>query len=533
MTRPLVSLVMLAGVLACGGPSPTNDAGVPDAGATADAGLATVDAGACGGDVTLTPGTVRTSSGAFTGQPAGATWAFRGLPYAEPPVGALRFRPPVARGCEAGPHTASAFGHVCPQRQSDGGVTGDEDCLTLNVWAPTSAMAAPVLVFLHGGGNVQGSSADPVYDGQTLATATHSVVVTLNYRLGALGFLTHPGLDAESDAGVSGNYGVMDQQLALRWVQENVAQFGGDPAKVLLFGESAGALDALVHFVAPGSAGLMRAVLSESGGLTTQRLAEAETEHAQVVTAMGCASAADVPACLRALSADTLAGFAAGVGPLDPSMHFRPVVDGVVLPDLQRALISRGAYNHVTLVLGSNADETSRMVPAITTDAQYQAQVQAYFGAASPQVLAHYPSSDFSTPRQALVRVTTDTLWTCATRQLARAVAAQAGQPVYRYFFSWHAPGAQGQVVGASHALELPFVFQSFSALGYTPAAGDTALSSTIEQHWGALAATGAPASGWPAWDASMDATLELNAPTAVLDGVRTADCDFLDMLAP
>jgi hypothetical protein len=172
---------------------------------------------------------VITANGAVIGAKTGAVWSWKGIPYAQAPVGDLRWQPPKPLGCFDADLSAAAFGPACPQPDEGGVVFGDEDCLTLNVWAPEGASNAPVLFFVHGGGNLQGSPSEPLYDGANLAASTNKVVVTIQYRLGALGFFTHPGLDGESEHLVSGNYGILDQQAALRWVKDNIAGFGGAP----------------------------------------------------------------------------------------------------------------------------------------------------------------------------------------------------------------------------------------------------------------------------------------------------------------
>ena len=393
-----------------------------------------------------------------------------------------------------------------------------------------------MLVFLHGGGNTQGSSSEPTYEGTALVNRG-AVVVTLNYRLGALGFFANPALDSESDAGVSGNYGVLDQQLALRWVRDNVGRFGGDASRVLVFGESAGGVDTIVHLVAPGSQGLFSSALVESGGIYKPTLAEAEVQDQSVVTGAGCGGAADLVGCLRSAQAETLVRVPSEVGPLSPGLHYAPVIDGVVIPANPLELVKQGRHHHVPVVIGSNADETSRQVPPVKTSAEYEAAIRAMYSPVATELLAHYPADTFGTPRETLVRVTTDITWTCSVRRLARALAANQTQPVFRYFFTWRPPGAVGAVVGASHAIEIPFVFRTFAAVGFTPDATALGLSEAIEGYWTRLAATGDPnqpaAVAWPQYPASGDPALELGATMRPLTSVRTSDCDFIDSLIP
>ena len=526
-------------MLGCGpGSTPSDDgganldAGAPDAGPT-DAGVS------CGDGVVPDAGLVITSTGAVSGRLDGDVFSYLGIPYASPPVGSLRWRPPASVACWTGVRPATAFGAMCPQQGTDGGINGDEDCLTLNVFAKQGARGRPVMVWIHGGGNTQGSGSDPLFDGHELATRQDVVVVTLNYRLGALGYLVHAGLNAESDAGVSGNYGILDQQAALRWVKANAAAFGGDPTRVLLFGESAGGQNTLVQLVAPGAKGLFSAAIAESGGTYGTTLAEAQASLQSIVTSVGCGSAADQLTCLRAVSPSTLVSVPTATGPLDTnSLRYTPVVDGVVIPDQVVTLITQGKQHGVPVILGTNADETSRTVPNVSTDAEYQAAVRQQYGTVPGNlVLGQYPSSRFTSPRAALIAVTTDATWTCPIRRLARGLASTQQAPVFRYFFTWRGPGPAGTVVGSTHGLEVPFVFRSFSAVspGFMPDAAASALSDTIQGAWASFAATGVPATSlaWPRFPVGGDAALELGTPLASLTGVRTADCDFIDSLAP
>ena len=522
----------------------TEDAGSgqPDGGAPLDAGstdAGALDAGStCGTGVTPDAGVVVTSTGAVSGRLDGEVYSWLGIPYAQPPVGALRWRAPEPVACWSGVRPATTAGAICPQQGLDGGISGDEDCLTLNVFAKQGLSGAPVMVWIHGGGNTIGSGSDTLYGGRELASRQGVVVVTFNYRLGALGFFVHAGLNAESDAGVSGNYGILDQQAVLRWVRDNAAAFGGDPTKVLLFGESAGGQNTIVQLVAPGSKGLFSAAIAQSGGSYRTTLAEAQTQLSGVVSSLGCGSAADAVACLRSVSAVNLAGVSSAVGPLEMGLRYSPVVDGVVIPDQISTLIQQGKQHGVPVILGTNADETSRMVPLVSSDAEYQAAVRLQYGTVRGNlVLQQYPSSRFTSPRAALIAVTTDATWTCPIRRLARSLAATQQAPVYRYFFTWRSPGPAGAVIGSTHGLEVPFVFRNFTAVspGFMPDAAALALADTMQSAWASFAATGTPTSTptWPRFPATGDVTLELGTTPAVLNGVRTADCDFIESLSP
>jgi para-nitrobenzyl esterase len=520
-TKHVALLVSLVATSGCG-----RDAGGPDAGAI-------LDADACASAVVPRPGTVITDAGPVTGRLDGGVYVWKGIPYAAPPLGDLRWRPPAPPACWTEERAATALGPMCPQRDADGEVVGDEDCLTLNVWAAEAATAAPVLVFLHGGGNVVGSASDPLYDGAALAASTGALVVTLEYRLGALGYFASAELDAERPEHVSGNYGILDQIAALGWVQTNIAGFGGDPGRVLLFGESGGAQDALIHVASPLSSGLFSVALIESGGSYRDTLADVEAAMQDVVVAAGCASAPSVLACMRAVPAAELAAIPSAVGPLATGMRYGPSIDGYVLTDRVPDVIGRGEHNHVPFVIGTNADETSRMVPAVTTEAQYVAAVEALYGPAADALLAIYPAADYPSPFKALVRMTTDVVWTCPARRLARAVREHQTEPVYRYYFTWTSPGPAGQIIGATHGLELPFVFRTFSALGYAPSPDDLALADAIGGSWTQLASAGELATSWPRYDSVTDPYLQLDTPPSTGAGLATPACDAIDALVP
>jgi len=508
-----------------------------DANPTVDSGAGDGSGDSCSTSVVARPGTVLTTTGPVTGTSEGTVFAWKGIPYAAPPVGDHRWRPPAPAACWTDERMTTTFGMQCPQLDDSAQVVGDEDCLMLNVWAPTSASGAPVLVFVHGGGNTQGSASDPLYDGAKLATATGAVVVTLEYRLGALGFYASTELDAERTEHVSGNYGILDQIAALSWVQANIARFGGAPDHVLLFGESAGAQDTLVHVASPLSSGLFAAALAESGGSYRTTLAQHETAMLELSSAVGCATAA--LDCMRAVPAATLAAVPSAVGPLASGMQYVPAIDGYLLVDTVPNVIALGAHNKVPLVIGTNGDETSRMVPRVTSEAEYETAVRALYGQATDALLAIYPASSFPSPQKALIRMTTDLTWTCPTRRLARVASEHQTAPVFRYHFTWTAPGVGGAAVGATHGLELPFVFATFAAIapGFVPTAEDTALSAALQGYWARLAATGDPNGAsaviWPLYDTATDPFLGLDRTIAAGAGLASDECDALEALIP
>jgi para-nitrobenzyl esterase len=390
-----------------------------------------------------------------------------------------------------------------------------------------------VVFFIHGGGNANGAGSYPYYDGTTFAEKGRAVVVTVNYRLSSFGWLAQPFLSAETRRGVSGNYGTYDQLAALRWVKRNIAAFGGDPGRVMIFGESAGGVNVCTLVASPLGKGLFERALVQSGGCRQRPIAELVTFGETLTDKAGCAGAPDPAACMRAVPFDSLLR---ALPPIVSVSSFsgqlwEPAVDGFVLRDSPEVAMGKGEHNRVPFAVGANADETGSAAPLISTEADYRALVAAQFGVLSPLVLARYPASSFPTPRKAYVAVTSDARFICPSRRFARA-AASGGAPTFRYFFSYPA----NRLNGAVHGIEIPFVFGSFSAIpGYTPGATERALSESMNAAWARFAATGDPgASGgatWPAYDPIRDRTFVWDAPTASVDGIRSEACDFWDSL--
>lgn len=469
---------------------------------------------------------VMTTGGPVRGAMVGATWAYLGVPYAAPPVGELRFRAPQPIGCTAVERAATALGPRCPQLDETGAYLGDEDCLHVNVWAPRAAAAArPVMVWIHGGGNAVGSAVDPLYDGRRLAEAGDVVVVSLNYRLGQLGYLADPAL---LDGGQAGNYGNLDQIAALRWVRDNVAAFGGDPGNVTIFGESAGARNVCTLLAMPASAGLFHRAIMQSGACKyLDTPAEARATADAVAAALGCG--ADRAACLRGASAEAMVrANHQPVGALDASTY-GTVVDGTTVPEQPEAAIRAGRHHAVPFIIGANADETGREAPPNLTATQYESLVRAQFGPIADQVLAQYPVDAFPTPRAAYVRLTTDARFLCPSREIAAAVTANQTPSVFRYLLSYRAT-----VFGAVHGIDIPFLFGTFEAIRtaagqpYQPTAADLALSTAMQGYWTRFARTGDPG-GAPAWPryAVGDPVLGLDDPITTLTAPRAAACDF------
>jgi para-nitrobenzyl esterase len=520
-------------------------AGCGDDGA-ADDGRSGGSGGACERPEPRAPGQVATSAGVLQGRAAGATWTFQGVPFAAPPVGLLRFAPPEALPCAEGMREATAFGAACAQRGDGGELVGSEDCLTLNLWAPenaTSSSMLPVLVFVHGGGHQQGSASQLVggralYDGQRFVERSGAILVTTQYRLGPFGFLAHAALTAERPE-KSGNYGMLDQIAALRWVKENIGAFGGDPARVLVFGESAGAVSTCRLVASPLAAGLFSAAVMESGACTARPLAAAETAGLAVAEALGCTDASTAPACLRDASAEALIGTVAPLDELSLRQGYDGVIEGYALPDAPQILIQSGQHNHVPVIVGSNTEELGRSAPALATEAEYEQAVRAYaasLGApqAAAALLSQYPVSDYASPRAAYVALTSDVKFTCPARKALRSFEAGQSEPSYRYVFS-HVPDnarASAKALGATHGLELVFVFDALP----NPGAGDEIVTGAINGYFSRLARTGDPngegATVWPEYDSVAEAYLHLEAPISTGSGYRAEHCDFLESLS-
>ena len=484
---------------------------------------------------------VQVEQGDLRGSLIGATYSFQGIPYAAPPLGERRWRPPAPLAPWRGVRDALQFSDACPQL-SNGSVIGNEDCLALNVWAPPDSPASgrPVIVWIHQGGNHQGASfRNPEVDGEYWVEAEGVVFVSIAYRLGALGFFAHPALDAESRRHVSGNYGLLDQIAALRWIQKNIAAFGGDPQQITVLGESAGADDICVLLTTPLARGLFARAIMESSysGCGAPSLATQEqTTGATLVSRAGCTDAPDVAACLRALPAEAIVGALPGQLDLQPRIY-SPNVDGFVVPDVPLTLMA--TTNNATageLIIGSNAQETATRVGTPIPDVDtYEQRIHARYGAAlGDQVLDVYPAAAFASPQDAFIAATTDEIHTCPTRRIAQLVSRQGR--VHRFFFT-HAvendPTLHAQ--GAYHTLELSFVFRAFSAFPFSEQ--EVGLADAIADYWGQFARTGQPnvpqRVRWPRFDSRREAFLGLDDTIRAGHDLHAGECDFWDAAPP
>jgi para-nitrobenzyl esterase len=453
--------------------------------------------------------------------------------------------PPAPAACWTGVREASGFGYACmqsPNRVPDGTPSGSEDCLTLNVWSsePGRGAGRPVFVFIHGGFFTWGSASLRVsgvdaYDGAELAARAGAVVVTLNYRLGALGFIAHPALAQESEHHAAGNYGLLDQLAALAWVQRNIAGFGGDPARVTLFGQSAGAISTAALYASPLGRGLYARAILHSGSGAAGPLEQALSAGQALGHSLGCdGDDAAALACLRARSAsEVVSALPESFG--GSGYAFGPNVDGWVLPGRPIDLVRAGQGSTVPLVIGVTADEFTTMISSyvstpVRTPADYEAFLQDHYGqAAAAWAVAHYPVSAYPTPLDALVAFYGDLGLICPSRRLARAAAAHA--PVRRFVFTHTSESPVLAPYRAGHGLDLPYVFRNF--IGGAPAPDELALSDTMVAYWSRLAATGDPNGPedprWPVYDAAADTALRLDTASALEAGFHRAGCDAWD----
>ena len=455
------------------------------------------------GSASATSTTVLTDKGQVAGtQLSGsspAINAFLGIPYAAPPVGALRFKPPQPHAAWTTPIQTTKVAAPCPQVvPQTGAAVGSEDCLYLNVYAPAGAASStlPVMVFLPGGSFTGGSASSPYYNGQSIAEQGNVIVVTVTYRVGALGFLTAPALDAESSGKVSGNYGIEDQQAALRWVRANIAGFGGNPQNVTLFGESAGANSVEDQLTSPAVAGLFRKAIIESSvgapGIPDLTLAQSEAgPGATFVSNVGCAGASSIASCLRAASVSSILSAQA-----DATTY--PVVDGAVIPLAPLAAFQSGKFNQVPLITGSNHDEFTTLIAGAfpqaenppLTNAAYTALLHGIFGGAAPLVQAQYPASAYQSPLQAFATLGTDGFVVCQIEQKRAALSKYV--EVFGYEFNEPNP-AQGPIFGPPitgltygdyHTAELPYVFGYTAPGGIAVTGKDLALSKSVITYW-------------------------------------------------
>jgi para-nitrobenzyl esterase len=451
-------------------------------------------------------------AGAVSGLSQAGVNVFKGLPYALPPVGAARWTPPRPMPRWAEVRDASKFGPACIQNRSTGpwniyaNDTGpmSEDCLSLNIWTPADARKAPVMVWIHGGSLWGGYGHEAIYDGSKMA-AQGIVVISINYRVGVLGYLAHPGLSAESPLGISGNYGLQDQIEALRWVQRNVGAFGGDPSNVTIAGESAGGLSVMYLMASPSARGLFSKAIAQSAymistpSLKVRAFGEASAEESGL--ALSARLEAPDVAALRAMDAAKLTKAAATAG-------FAPfgVVDGQFLPRQLVEVFDRGEQAPVPILAGFNSGEIRSLrflappTPALAST--YEKTIRERYGDLADAYLRLYPSKDME---GSILASTRDVIYGWTAERLVRKQAA-LGQDSYFYIFDHGYPAADDKGLHAFHAAELPYVFGTLARTPpFWPKAPQTPaeakLSAAMTAYWTSFIRTGQPrAAGAPDW---------------------------------
>jgi len=461
--------------------------------------------------------------GVLVGEAEGGVSAYKGVPFAAPPIGALRWAPPAPARAWGGDRPALAYGPACPQpmpadgRPNPGGARGpvSEDCLSLNVFAPQAMRHAPVMVWIYGGANQFGSNAVPAYDGGSFAR-DGVILVSVNYRLGALGFFAHPALTRAAGKEALANYALMDQIAALKWVRRNIAAFGGDPSNVTLFGESAGGVDALALMTAPEARGLFSRVIIESGGGWSEPIdmPAAERQGQALAEKAGLSADATVEE-LRALPAAALAN-------LDG--RFGPIIDGRILPQGVTRAFARHEEAPLPLIIGSNSFEASLM-------ASFGLAANAVLGVAPPTLLAAY--ADEPTPQDKAFALFTDGVMGGPARWIAQIQSRSA--PAWLYYFSFRRAVYAGRYPGAPHASEIPFVFDSWTKIdaGLSHGAAtpeDLALTKLMHACWVAFAKFGSPncptPEPWPRVDATKAPLMVFDDPPKALPELKKARLD-------
>lgn len=465
------------------------------------------------------PVTAKVETGVVVGEATDRAHIFRNIPFAAAPVGKLRWAPPGAAAKWSGARDAVKVGPSCPQPMTandtpnSGGANGpiSEDCLQLNVFAPKAAKQAPVMVWIHGGSHRTG--AGWVYDGSNFAR-DGVVVVSINYRLGALGYFAHPALTKAAGAEPTGNFGLMDQVAALQWVKRNIAAFGGDPKNVTVFGESAGGMSTLALLATPRAKGLYQKAIVQSGGgwFPPTTLAAKEQEGAAALAKAGVAAAATADE-LRALPVEKLVPIGGNYGPF---------IDGKLMTESASQALARGTFADVPLIIGANSGEDSLMGPGPLSTAQL-AMVPAAARAVYTQEAARGD--------EVLARaVFTDRIMVGAARWAAEQ--ASAGKPAWLYHFSYVGSRFRPAVKTAAHAAEIQYVFEYWGRR--TPMSlvseDDKTMAALMHACWVSFAKAGAPKCGteaWPAYDTKADKLMEFGAESGVRTNFRKAQIDF------
>jgi para-nitrobenzyl esterase len=494
---------------------------------------------------------VQTKAGLVKGTTVadGTISVFSGIPYAAPPVGDLRWKPPQPVAPWEGARDATTPGAACMQGKVFDDISFpklDEDCLTVNVHTPAKAARLPVMVWIHGGGFMAGGGAEPRHDGQAFARKG-VVLVTINYRLGVFGFFAHPELTKESPVHASGNYGLLDQVAALRWVKDNIAAFGGDPGNVTIFGESAGSFAVSALMASPLAKGLFHKAIGESGAFFSSTLGPTALAAAeQLGTDFAAAVGAESLAAMRGKSAQDLLAAAA-----KSKQRFSPIIDGHFLPADVPSIYASGAQSHVPLLAGWNADEIRAAVmlrPEKPTAQTFAESTRKQFGDHAAAILKAYPATTDAEALESAAALGSDQFIGYGTWKWIEMHLASGKSPVYRYSFDRQIPVPAGHTVmgapatakdiGARHAGEIEYVFGTLAlSLPKTPwEDADKRLSEQMTSYWANFARSGDPnGAGLPKWSpytATQRRVLHLDVDVTEADETTRARYEALDAFA-
>ncbi|HUT54845.1 MAG TPA: carboxylesterase/lipase family protein [bacterium] len=511
------------------------------------AGVAGAD-DSCSGPVETTLGLVRGISEA--GEEA-CVW--KGIPYAAAPVGEQRWKAPRAHPVWSGVREATAFGRQCmqvPGMLSDQELGFSEDCLYLNIWRPKKSGIFPVMFWIHGGGLSDGTASIPMYYGGKLAGQKDVVLVSINYRLGPFGFLALSGFADEDPRGSAGNYGLLDMVQALKWVRDNIANFGGDPGNVTIFGESAGARSVCNLIVCPLAKGLFHGAIIESGGCAARSMDECNADGAVFAGALGC-EGPGAAACMRQKSADEIIdavkkGARTGVAFADEKFEFKICVDGWSQKGEPLAVIGSGDYNNVPVMVGSNRDEFKlfallslppyyRLLPSSRLDQISGDRFKPKEGSRD-RYQELYPPGSFRRPADRWVAGVTDATYTCRGLQAADAIAARQPRTwYYRFDYDRH---RFPHLLGVAHGLEIVYIFDTLEQKGIFNLYGKNQLQQAepmvdiMMGYWTNFAKTGDPNGPdlprWPAYNTQSRERMHLDLPPRAAPAQDTAEkCEF------
>jgi para-nitrobenzyl esterase len=474
---------------------------------------------------------IETQYGKVQGTVDGPVSVWKGIPFAQAPVGELRFRAPQKPASWAGVRDATAFGLASAQAGSMGFFSSSpepsgEDCLFLNIWSPgADDKRRPVLFWIHGGAFVLGSGSTPWYDGTAFARNGDVVVVTINYRLGALGFLHLADIDGAGER-FSSNCGLLDQIAALEWVRDNIAAFGGDPENITLFGESAGAMSIGALLAMPGAKGLYRRAILQSGASHTVQSRESATQVAQaLLAALELQKVTD----LVNVPLEQLLAVQSQVSAEDRGLAYRPVIDGITLPQPIEA-IAQGSADGISLLIGTNRDEMRLFTVMDPAQAVFSMpQLEKLFGGRAEQVAATYEALSPSL-EDAWIDILTDRTFRIPAIRLAEQQAAR-GASVWMYRFDWATP-VFGGVLKSCHALEVPFVWNNLDQSGVSMLTGDSPvrqkIADTMHAAWIAFARTGDPGTSdlpeWRVYDTELRATQLFNEEDQVVNDPQSGE---------